>query len=406
MKKIIYLTLLLLLSANSQKVFSAQDLNNPLPNWIDQARETSDGNPPVLNITKSAPPKDFRIPAEYEAVSAVVLGWAGYTDMLVDIAKAVTGPGNAQIWVVAGPDYLSGISPTDYTRINADIDTVWMRDYGPFGISAGGSQVGIVDSVYRHYQYRRNDDALPVNLGETMRIDVFGIPIILDGGNLMVDSNSNLFMTKRTYLWNSSLSKEQVDASLKSYFNVKNIYALDYAGYPGNPTDGTGHIDMFMKLLNDNTVLISIADSEPFKSTAEKAIAFFENMTAPNGNPYTIIKVKGWEKYGTWYTYTNSLIVNNTVLMPSYSGAENVKGVAAYKAGMPGVNVVEINSDSSIRAGGSIHCVTQTIPFTNNIKKSEKKDSPIQIESTTLKTKPQDFFEKMIINWDALIGNN
>jgi len=112
--------------------------------------------------------------------------------MLSDIAKAVTGPGNAQIWAVQGPTSISGVSPTNYTKINADIDTVWMRDYGPFGISAGGSQVGIVDSVYRHYQYRRNDDALPVNLGEIMYIDVFGIPIILDGGNLMVDSKSNL----------------------------------------------------------------------------------------------------------------------------------------------------------------------------------------------------------------------
>ncbi len=92
--------------------------------------------------------------------------------------------------------------------------------------------------------------------------------------------------------------------------------------------------------------------------------------------------------------------------MPSYSGADNAKGVAAYKAGMPGVTVVPINSDRSIRSGGSIHCVTQTIPFTNNIKKSEKKNSPLQIESTTLKTEPQDFFEKMIINWDTLIGNN
>ncbi len=297
MKKFIYLILLLLLSANSQNIFSAQDLNNPLPNWIDQARETANGKPPVLNVNRTVPPKDFRIPAEYEAVSAVVLGWAGYTDMLSDIAKAVTGPGNAQIWAVQGPTSISGVSPTNYTKINADIDTVWMRDYGPFGISAGGSQVGIVDSVYRHYQYRRNDDALPVNLGEIMYIDVFGIPIILDGGNLMVDSKSNLFMTKRTYLWNSTLSKEQVDASLKSYFNVKNIYALDYAGYPDYPADGTGHIDMFLKLLNDNTVLVSIADTEPFKSNAEKAIEFFKNKTAPNGQPYKIIKVKGWEGY-------------------------------------------------------------------------------------------------------------
>lgn len=401
MKRFIYLTLLILLSSNFQPSFAAPDLTNPLPNWIDPARENADGKPPKV-YSKEVTPSDFRIPAEYEAVSAVVMGWAGYTDMLSAIAAAVTGPGRAQAWVVAGPDYLPGVS--NYTKINARIDTVWMRDYGPFGVSEGSSQVGIVDSVYRHYQYRRNDDALPANLGRIKGIDVFGIPIILDGGNLMVDSKGNLFMTKRTYLWNPSYSKEQVDAELKTYFKVKNIYALDYAGYPDYPADGTGHIDMFLKLLNDNTVLVSIADTEPFKSAAEKAISFFENMTAPNGAPYKIIKVKGWSRYGTWYTYTNSLIVNNTVLMPSYSGADNAQGAAAYEAGMPGVTVIPINSDSSIRAGGSIHCVTQTIPAVSSYKKSERYIPFPKPQSKSSETNTEDFLKDMIINWDALIG--
>jgi agmatine deiminase len=190
------------------------------------------------------------------------------------------------------------------------------------------------------------------------------VPVILDGGNIMFDSYGNLFMTKRTYLWNSNMSQERVDAALKEYFKVKNVYAFDYAGYPGQPKDGTGHIDMFMKLLNDHTVLISLADTEPFKSNSEAALAWFKGRRAPDGQPYKVITVKGWDNYGTWYTYTNSLIVNNTVIMPSYRGkaAEEAAAIAAYREGMPGVNVVPVNSDSSIRAGGSIHCVTQTIP--------------------------------------------
>ena len=116
--------------------------------------------------------------------------------------------------------------------------------------------------------------------------------------------------------------------------------------------------------MNDNTVLISTADTEPFRSNAEKAIAFFSGMTAPDGHPYRVITVKGWSKGGTWYTYTNSLIVNQLVMMPSYStnpqGNEEAK--KAYEAGIPGVKVVGIKSDDIIRAGGSVHCVTQTIP--------------------------------------------
>lgn len=239
-----------------------------------------------------------------------------------------------------------------------------MRDYGPYGISASQARVGIIDSIYRHYQYRRNDDALPSNLGKIKKIDVFGMPVIIDGGNVMTDSKGGLFMTRRTYLWNPDMSEAQVDAALKAYFKVQKVYAFDYAGYPGTPADGTGHIDMFMKLLNDHTVLITVAETEPFKSNSEKAITFFKGKTAPDGQPYKIITVKGWQSGGAWYTYTNSLIVNGVVLMPSYSGRgnEDAQATAAYEAGIAGVTVVPINADDSITAGGSIHCVTQTIP--------------------------------------------
>lgn len=309
------------------------------------------------------PPAGFRIPAEYEPVAAVVISWAGYTDMLTNIALAATGPGKADVLGVLAPATIPGVPAQRYKAVNIPVDTVWVRDYGPFGLTGGG-KLGIVDSVYRHYQYRQDDDALPANLGKAIGAQVFGMNVVLDGGNVLLDSQGNLFMTRRTYSWNSKMSNEQVDAALKAQFNVKNIFVFEYAGYPGAPKDGTGHIDMFMKLLNDHTVLISVADTEPYKSNSEKAIGFFKGRTAPGGQPYTIVTAKGWENSGTWYTYTNSLIVNNTVIMPSYSGhqKEEAQATAAYQTGMPGAAVVPVNSDSSITAGGSIHCVTQTLP--------------------------------------------
>lgn len=361
MKKRLLTIAILILSAVFQGAY-ALDVNNPLPNWIDASRENADGKPPVP-FSRVTPPADFRLPAEYEPVSAVVISWAGYTGMLTAIAKAASGPGRAAVWAAEGPASISGVPASQYSKIDAPVDTVWARDYGPYGISSGGQKVGIVDAIYRHYQYRRNDDAFPSALGKIKKITVYGMQVILDGGNAMMNSKGDLFMTRRTYIWNSGMSQDQVDAALKANFKARNIYTFEYAGYPNEPADGTGHIDMFMKLLNDHTVLISIADAEPYKSNAEKAIAFFKGKTAADGQPYKVLTVKGWDD-GAWYTYTNSLIVNNTALIPSYSGhtQENAEAEAAYKAGMPGATVVQINTDGSITAGGSIHCVTQTIP--------------------------------------------
>ena len=344
------------------------DLDNPLPNWVDTSREKEKDTRALKGVPSAVTPSDFRIPAEYEPVGAVVLGWAGYSQMLSGIARAASSAG-AQVWAIGGPSSIQGVS--NYQQIPLRIDTVWVRDYGPFGIAKNSSVPGIVDAIYRHYQYRVNDDYIPQRLGQTKGINVYGMNIILDGGNLMVDSYGNLFMTNRTYLWNRHMSKDQVDNALKTALRVKNIISFDYAGYPGEPEDGTGHIDMFMKLLNDHTVLIAKTEDEPYKSNNEKAIKYFQGKKAPDGHPYKVITSKGWVSGGAWYTFTNSLIVNNTVVMPSYRGrqAEEQEAIAAYKAGMPGVKVVPVNSDNSIVAGGSIHCVTQTIPvLPKNVK--------------------------------------
>lgn len=384
MKKILKIFLFLFYFVSNN---FALDLNNPLPNWIDPSREKSDGKPPLINLKKplNSVPSDFRIPAEYEPISAVVISWAGYTSMLTQIAQAVTTKAKAKIWAVAGPESISGVPKELYSSIKIPINTVWARDYGPFGMSESKLKLGIVDTIYRHYQYRRDDDAMPTNLAKIKGIEAYPADFILDGGNFMVDSKGNLFMTKRTYIWNSNKSEDEVNQALKQVFKVKNIYTFEYAGYPGEPLDGTGHIDMFMKLLNDHTVLISIADEEPFKSNSQKAIEFFKGRTAPDGEKYKIITVKGWYDKnnwygGTWYTYTNSLIVNNVVIMPSYSGHEKENSLAeqAYKEGLPNAVIVKVNSDASITSGGSIHCITQTIPDYTLTKKSQK----LQLQNT------------------------
>jgi len=357
MKKTNFLSLLLLTTFTSGAF--ALDLNKPLPNWIDQSREKADGRAPIMAPTmRGATPSDFRMPAEYEPVSAVTIGWAAYTPMLTGIAKAVTGLGNAQLWAVGGPASIPGVPAAKYTRIPAPLDTVWIRDYGPFGVSNG--KPGIVDSIYRHYQYRRNDDVVPSVIGKAKNIGVYGMPIIMDGGNLLVDSQGTLFMTKRTYLWNSNMSEEQVNNHLKNYLKVKKIVTFDYAGYPGEPADGTGHLDMYVKLLNDNTVLLAVTTDEPFKKACDQAMAWFKANKAPNGQPYKIITVKAWAT-DAWYTYTNSTLVNGVAIIPSYSNStEEGNAKAAYEAA--GYTVAPVLSDDSIVSGGSIHCTTQTIP--------------------------------------------
>lgn len=347
----------------------AYTFDNPLPNWIDTTREHADWMPPLKYTNFLNPPGDFRIPAEYEPTYAVLVGWRGYPDILAEVARIVTNEGRAEIWAAGNfPASIPNVNPAEYQKIPCNLDTLWMRDYGPFGISASTGAIGIVDTIYRHFQYRRNDDAFPSCLGVQKSIPAFSMGLILDGGNFMIDSMGNLFMTVRTYEWNANMSVEQVNSLLKMYFNVRNIYVLGYAGAQNDPADGTGHIDMFAKLLNDNTVLVSTSNEEPFKANGEKAIAFFKNIIAPNGLPYNIFTVRGIYSGGTWYTYTNSLIVNGAVIIPKYGSEvyENNLAKHTYERAMPGYTIKQIESAAIIRLGGSVHCVTQKIPGVHN----------------------------------------
>lgn len=337
----------------------------PLPNWIDHSREMIDKSSRATTTSPlMTPPETFRLPAEYEPAKAVVFGWRAYTSMLEDIAQIAAKDGNVEIWAAQGPSSIPGVPSSQYTKLPCSLNTVWIRDYGPFGITETPNELAIVDSIYRHYQYRRYDDRLPNCAAESKDIESYGLDLILDGGNLMVDSSGNLFMTNRTYIWNRNFSKEEVDQKLKDYFNVHTIHVIEYAGSPGSPADGTGHIDMLVKLLADDVILITETSSSSFNTAAEEAYNYFKSIKAPNGKDYKIIRVKGWSSGRTWYTYTNSLIVNNVVIIPLYRNypEENRAAIAAYKEGMPNHKIKGVYSDSSIGAGGSIHCVTQLIP--------------------------------------------
>ncbi len=354
MKKILLSALTLITTVN---VYA----NEPLPNWIDHSREKIVA-PLEISKGESAPPSGFRLPAEYEPAQAVSIGNMAFTPMLQEIATAVVGSGT-EIWISGEELNLNVKNKSLVKQLGCALDTVWMRDYGPVGITESGD-LAIVDSIYRHYQYRVSDDHAPECIANNFSLINFNMPIILDGGNLMVDSVGNLFMTKITYKWNNKMSAEKINETLKEYFGVHTIHAIDYAGIPGNPLDGTGHIDMFVKLLNDETVLISQTTSPGFKEATENAVKYFKSIKTPSGNDYKILRTPGWSNGRTWYTYTNSLIVNNLALVPKFSGhdEDNKTAERAYVNGNPNLSVKMIDSDQSIIYGGSIHCVTQLIP--------------------------------------------
>jgi hypothetical protein len=69
----------------------------------------------------------------------------------------------------------------------------------------------------------------------------------------------------------------------------------------------------------------------------------------------------------SYFTYTNSLIVNKTVLVPIYGFALDTTALRIYRENMLGYRVIGYDCNTIIPAGGAIHCITKEIGTRNPV---------------------------------------
>jgi hypothetical protein len=67
------------------------------------------------------------------------------------------------------------------------------------------------------------------------------------------------------------------------------------------------------------------------------------------------------DQFGNYITYTNSVFVNKTVILPTYTQQYDTTALRIYREALPGYTIVGINCNSIIPASGAIHCITKEI---------------------------------------------
>jgi hypothetical protein len=140
------------------------------------------------------------------------------------------------------------------------------------------------------------------------------------------------------------------------------------------PYDDIHHIDMHMKLLNEETLLIGefptgVSDGPQI----EQNIQYIQdNFVSAFGTPYKIVRVPmppstsgAYAPTGSYRTYTNNIIVNKSVIVPTYRTEYDTTALRIIQEAMPGYNVVGIDVDNSgsnlISQGGALHCITKEV---------------------------------------------
>ena len=335
------------------------------PLKADQYDDWRDAHPELYAITE-APTVAVRPVAEYEDAGRLMITistWglpAGIRQNFVDIVKA--GKNVVDVYVIHdGASVKSsftsalssaGVTSNAVTWVNMSLDSIWTRDYGPTPITSLSGKVGMVDN--RYYHQRIYDDAIPTKMGSLWNTSVFRSPLDFEGGNFMADTAGNCFCSEGVLMYNG-VSESQLKGYFEDYYGCTSFHIMKTLA-----NEGTTHIDMQMKLVSDETVLVgeygANQDYQNYLVTNQNA-AYFEGLG------YKVVRMPmPSNSDGAFRTFINSLFVNGVNMVPVYSidKTKEAQALAIWKEVMPTWQHVPMNSDDVIQWAGAIHCITMT----------------------------------------------
>ena len=385
-----YITLLFLALLSFQVGFSQQ---NPLPKGLTEAEKELISEYQFRGNRITPPPStSVRAAAEWEEVEYLVISWeTSFKGILTQIVEAsileckviITTPNQTSV-----ESYLQsqGVDLTNVIFMDEQFDSIWIRDYG--GNTIYSNDVGeraIADWIYN--RPRPNDDVIP-----TAHANLLGLPIytttsgtndlVNTGGNYMSDGMGNAFASDLVLDENAAgnsfgvtpKTEIEVDAIMNEYMGIQNYIKMETLPY-----DGIHHIDMHMKLLDEETILVSeypegVADGPQIEENIDYVL---NNFQTPFGTPYDIKWIPAPadktgrypDNGGDYCTYSNMIFVNKTVLVPTYRPEVDQPALAYLEELLPGYNIVGIDVDNPgeniISLLGAIHCITHTIGVEN-----------------------------------------
>ncbi|MEI8202874.1 MAG: agmatine deiminase family protein [Bacteroidota bacterium] len=318
----------------------------------------------------------LRSMAEWEEIQALIITWTTYTSILRDIVKSAVNEclvyincsdsASVKTYLTSG-----GVNLTNVRYIIAPYNSVWCRDY-----SANNVYTNQVDSlILVDWKYNRpsrpSDDTLPRALAKRTGLQLFEMSaspnlLIATGGNYMCDGLGTAMSSKLIEQENTNLTSAQIDTMTKQFMGINR-----YVHYETLPNDGIHHIDMHMKLLDEETLLVGqyptgISDGPQIEANIQYLLTTYNSTF---GTPYKIVRIPqppdsvylDYPPSSSYFTYTNGVFVNKTFIFPTYYTKYDTTAMRIYKENLPGFNVVGINCNASIPSSGAIHCITHCV---------------------------------------------
>ena len=322
-----------------------------------------------LRSVTSPPAGPVHCVAEYEPMDGILIAWEGssswYT-ILAQMAAQITTVGDADVYVAVdsaseGNSARNAIAAqgADMARVTTMVvttDSIWIRDYGPRYIYQGDVRA-IVDHTYN--RPRPNDNLFSGFFSGFIGHRRYEHQLIHGGGNYHLDANDASFATRLIANENTSLTDQQIQDIWHDFQNVNTLLMTPLPSY----IDSTQHIDMWLQVVADDAVIVS--DWPNQSGTTQDQICDAAAVTMA-GLGYTVHRSPAQSTGGTHYTYTNAVMCNDLVLIPSYTNSSvqpfNNQALATWQAACPTKTIVQIPAQSIVTSAGVLHCIVMHMP--------------------------------------------
>jgi len=339
------------------------------------------------------PPFAPRTMAEWEEVQTLMITWTSFPGILKQIVRyakdecevlIVCSDQDAVISTLQNTSSGGPITDLDnITFLEAPFNSIWMRDYGPECIYANEvDSLYLLDWIYN--RPRPLDNALSDEIAAAKNIGIYSTTaapwdLVHTGGNFMADGFGTAFSSDLVLEENGP--NGDYNTTVRDAAGVDNVMNQFMGIQPGRyvkmaplPYDNINHIDMHMKLLDEETLLIGqfptgVSDGPQIELNIQYVL---NNFNSVFGTPYRIARIPmppstggAYPPSGSYRTYANNIFINKTVIVPTYREQYDTTGLRILRENLPGYRVVGIDCDDSgnniISQSGAIHCITKTI---------------------------------------------
>lgn len=340
-----------------------------------------------------------RLPAEWEENDAVVIAWPHadtdwaamleeVTNTYIDIAREII---KVATLVVVAPDislpkrYLDLYDNEDRPIIYCEVPTndTWARDFGPLTVAElledGGEVMIPLDFTFNGWgmKFAADKDNLITSgmAGDSMfKADLEEHrEFVLEGGSIESDGHGTLMTTSECLLSpnrNPWMDRAQIQEYLLRTFGADHMLWVDHGYLAGDDTDS--HIDTLARLAPGDAIIYVTPPEDKSDEHYDSLRAMehqLKQLRTPEGSAYNLIGLPmadaRFDEDGCRLpaTYANYLVVNGTILMPSYrSPLKDELAAKMMRVAYPGYHVVQIDCMPLIRQHGSLHCVTMQLP--------------------------------------------